>query len=427
MSGHTQQDEQLSSRSRYADCILRAWRFSTQPQIIRTVFACGLALLGVCLGIDKPPYAITMLRIVCGVSLIGMIPYLQKMRWRDCPLGLAATVLFGIYVLVTPGDWLADYKLGWRILTPLLIGVMMPFLLLQGLRVLVFSIASSLLVLFAYALFTGGEWGYADGRLCLRAGHFNTLAALLAWLLLFFIWFWNRAARPWKYWSVILAVCCLVMLVQANSRISLLGFAVAAFFLLLRCYRWKSAVVVLLVGALCVGIAFLQLNGEQQERTFNSILNLQQDKTFLSRKPIWEVSLAGIAEKPWLGRSVKAFVPFHSAYIETNAERLDKKYPIVERKVWHAHNLYLELLFSWGIAGSALLCVGVGQGILFARRQGDAFFQAMMLFLFVHGLVEWNIHTIQGCVGLFLPLGIVYGRELAGRLGLQLSAPETCK
>ena len=396
-----------------------------QPHIIRIVFACGLALLGICLGINKSSY--TMLRVVGWIALIGMVPYFLKVRWRDCPLGLAATVLFGIYVLITPGDWLADYKLGWRMLIPLLIGAALPFLLLRGLRILVFSIASSLLALFAYALFTGGEWGFEAGRLCLRAGHFNVLAPFLAWLLVFFIWFFNRASRLWKCWSVILAVCCLVMLVLTNSRASQLGFAVAALFLLLRCFRWKGAVVVLLVGALCVWVAYLQLHQEHQERTFNSILNIQQDKTFLSRKPIWEVALAGIAEKPWLGRSTKAFAPFHYAYIEAHAEHLDRKYPIVERRAGQAHNLYLELLFSWGIVGSALLCVGVGQGILLARRQGDAFFQAVMLLILVHGLFDLNINIIEGCVSLFLPLGIVYGRELAGRMALQLPAPETCK
>lgn len=424
MNGHTQQDEQLSSRPGYADCILRAWRFSTQPHIIRTVFACGLALLGVCLGLNKSSY--TMLRVVGWIALIGMIPYLLKMRWRDCPLGLAATVLFGTYVLVTPGDWLADYKLGWRMLIPLLIGVALPFLLRQGLRILVFFTAASLMVLFAYAMFTGEEWCFLNGRLCLRSGSPNSLAAQISWLLLFFIWFWNGASRPWKYLNMLLAAGCLVMLVLTNSRASQLGLAVAVIFLLLRCFSLKKAVVVLLMGALCVGIVYPQLHKEHQERTFNSILNMQQDKTFLSRKPIWEASLTGISEKPWLGRSARAFAPFYHAYIEAHAERLDSMYPLVERDTGQAHNLCLELLFSWGIVGSALLCVGVGQGILFARRQGDIFFLAVMLFILVQGLFDLNINIIEGCVSLFLPLGIVYGRELAGRLGLQPFGLDSC-
>ncbi|MBQ4132338.1 MAG: hypothetical protein IJD04_01210 [Desulfovibrionaceae bacterium] len=80
----------------------------------------------------------------------------------------------------------------------------------------------------------------------------------------------------------------------------------------------------------------------------------------------------------------------------------------------------MTLLFSWGVAGTTLFLLGVGQGLILAVRQKDIFFQAVLLFVLLHGLLDVSLLRIEGCMAIFLPLGIIYGREWSKRSQLCL-------
>lgn len=102
-----------------------------------------------------------------------------------------------------------------------------------------------------------------------------------------------------------------------------------------------------------------------------------------------------------------------------NAEDLNSRYREVEKTVYHPHNIFIGLLFMYGIVGTTLFIWSVGLALKKALAQKDLFFQVVIIFYSVFGLFEFSLDREDGIVLLFFPMGLVYGREIAASLQRQ--------
>ena len=208
----------------------------------------------------------------------------------------------------------------------------------------------------------------------------------------------------------------LILILSANRAAYLATFVSLSFLIF---YLSKKRIVPIVITVIICIVTIFVLPQEQLDRVVSSVESPLNDRTFETRKPIWEAAIAGIESAPWFGNSIRAFKAFHHNYIMENAEDLNSRYREVEKTVYHPHNIFIGLLFMYGIVGTTLFIWSVGLALKKALAQKDLFFQVVIIFYSVFGLFEFSLDREDGIVLLFFPMGLVYGREIAASLQRQ--------
>ncbi len=200
-------------------------------------------------------------------------------------------------------------------------------------------------------------------------------------------------AREGTIWKI-LGAAVGISLVRSLSKASIIGFAVAAGFYLLREPGLRRQTkIILVLGAVLGLVAFLGLIDVYVEQyTQDSQLETVTGRTF-----IWAESLDIALEKPWIGHgfySYRWIVP-----------------PFGVFEAWQAHNDALQQFFSYGLAGlfisGALYYSFLRQLRRDSRGSLRTLAASLLLFCLVRGLVDTDIF------GLSFPLWLMAALTLA--------------
>lgn len=139
----------------------------------------------------------------------------------------------------------------------------------------------------------------------------------------------------WKWLGAALALT----LVRSLSKTSILAFLVAEGFYLMRTSTLSRAnKIAIVTGSLLVAVIFSGLFAAYYTVYTNAG---SQAETLTGRTSIWLVAGGLALEEPWLGHGFHSFhsvVPIFGSF-----------------QAWHAHNEWLQLFFSYGVAGVALV------------------------------------------------------------------------
>ena len=344
---------------------------------------------------------------------------------RHVPLSALLPIAVALYTMFTPGCWFADARNGYEILSIYLIGIMAILLLQSKYFIAMFFLPIALSCTYVgsiLGIFSKSLVSY-DERLVLFLKHPNILGGVSAIALLFLVAYRDKWQGISRY--IALGMGCLIalILILSANRAAYLASIVSLFFLAFHLHLFKKRIFQLAIAAIFISICTVAvLPSNQLERMESLVESPLNDRTFETRKPIWEAAMAGIEYAPWFGNSIRSFKDFHHAYVTKNAEDLHSRYSEVEQTVYHPHNIFVGLLFMSGIVGTTLFVWSVGLALKKSLAQKDLFFQAIVIFYIVFGLFEFSLDREDGLVMLFLPMGLVYGREIAAALQRQSPA-----
>ena len=200
-------------------------------------------------------------------------------------------------------------------------------------------------------------------------------------------------ARPLFFALMAAFSICLVL---SNNRMSMTGFAAAALYVYMRKgdLRLKLAVGVLLLGLTM--LAYLGFGQEMLESLSRSG-SADEITSGTGRTRIWTVVLQMWSEQPILG------------YGAGSAKFILPKNPLLFAAAAHAHDLYLNVLFSGGIVGLGLFLWGLWVSLRSAAAQQDHGTVSLLVFFLVYGITE---PTLGGLVS-YVPIGFYAAAILA--------------
>lgn len=260
-----------------------------------------------------------------------------------------------------------------------------------------------------YALCTQAPRFFWNDRLALFFDHPNAMGYVAAWGVLYSLVQCSTASRrALPLWLGLSILPCAAVALGGSRGVYLgTGMGVAVILLLL----YRSRVLKLLpVAVLALALAGVVLPSQQQERILSAVCAPLEDVTVRMRMPIWLAALDGFQAEPLTGHGLRSFGDHHERYVESNIEALKALTPVVEPRVANPHNLYVGLLYAYGLGGVALLLLAVAPGVLRALRTRDAdaaFFLASLCFLLGAGTVDYSLHRKDGILILFLTLGLM--------------------
>jgi O-antigen ligase len=201
-----------------------------------------------------------------------------------------------------------------------------------------------------------------------------------------------------KFSAETLGLLCLALAVwlsRSRAAIGLLLICALAFAALAAWRIWhggykRLAVSILVASAIAAlaAVVFIAETGAAAERLASMA------KAWTDRANIYRQVVVAIAQNPWMGTGLGAFVDAFPLYRGSEAGY---------GGVWNAaHNIYLESLFGLGIPAFLLLAIAIGWpvtrvmiGAVKRERNATAPIAAASasLFLLLHGLVDFSVQT----------------------------------
>lgn len=389
-------------------------------RIAGTLFFLSSFLLFFCIGLDRfttpffyvsGAYAVWLLFVTIREHCLSAVP-----KTVFLPLLLVA------YTALSPGLPFKDMPMADRMLVTYLMGVSAAVFFGNTYWGLVLGMALSISGSLIGYIFTGfPEWMVFKGQLVLFFHHPSVLGASAAWCVIFIVTRWASFPGKWRFVAFAAAFLCAVALLLSVGRSAYLGAGLVCLFW--ACTFLKRHFLKIVVVSVCACVlAYTVLPAQQQERFWSAISDPFDDPTFKTRLPIWRVACSGIAESPWFGNSARGFYEYHAKYLEEYGEELRREYPSVEPRIGHPHNLFLGILYAYGMVGILLWGACFAPAVVQAYREKDVFFLSVLVFYFGYGMFEFSLHRKEGLLMLFFPLGLVYGRRLAAALQGQTPA-----
>ncbi|WP_462326193.1 O-antigen ligase family protein [Desulfobaculum sp.] len=356
------------------------------------------------LGVYKNVYiAMAVLFVFSTFSL-----FLLKKRWS--PSGYFDLFLFLLFLLVisfSGGGFLLDRKQILMFLSLFVSGVALSQCQQKKLQFILMCVLPCVFVVqfVSYYALSVDESLWMGERLKLYIIHPNVLAALCIVPICAYLGFGKQRQNVFTFLTGLIIPCCIIVLTYA--RASLLGLFVVFF---VYCILQKSRMTLFLMLIFLLGVSSIVIiEGRQAKRFVSAVTNPLEDSTFLSRVPIWMSAIEGFKENPFLGKSHNSFHGFHSEYIKKNYAGLKKTFPLVESGMYQAHNLYVGLLYSWGLFGCLLFFVIVLRSAWRSYKIDFLYGVLTIAFLFSQGFFEFILHRKDGAFIVFLPIGMSWG------------------
>lgn len=209
---------------------------------------------------------------------------------------------------------------------------------------------------------------------------------------------------------ILFAAATLVLataLLLTHSRGAFLSTALAIVALVIqaivaRLIRGKGAILAVMLG--CGLAATVGLVGDGTAQRLWETTELSPDE---ARPHLYRKTLEAIADSPWTGSGLGAFLPTHRMYRDHN---------LSAALVWDfAHNIYLESALDLGIPGAALLFLSITMVVCLCirglrRRRRDHVYPALAVAAAIlvggHGLVDFSAQMPAIAVTFAFLLGI---------------------
>jgi O-antigen ligase len=185
-------------------------------------------------------------------------------------------------------------------------------------------------------------------------------------------------------------------LVLSDNRMAMAGFGVAALYIYLQ--RGDLALKAT-IGVLGIGLALIAYLGFGEELLAGLSRSGSADEitSGTGRTKIWSVVLRLWSEQPLFG------------YGAGSAKYILPKEPLLFKAAAHAHDLYLNILFSGGAVGLLLFLAGLWLALRRSLGRRDHGVVALLLFFMAYGITEPTI----GSLASFVPMGFYAAAILA--------------
>lgn len=194
----------------------------------------------------------------------------------------------------------------------------------------------------------------AGGRPTANVGQPNNLSTLLAWGVVA-LWWLHLRKRLSSSWAWSLAGWLLLGIALTQSRTGWLQVALVGGAVMVGQHKFggtrRQGLALALLGLGFV-ITVLALGLPPSESAPTAALSLGQQVAAGKRPDIWQMALAGIAQRPWLGWGWNQNVLAHVA--------LAQHFPTLFVTIGHAHNILLDLLLWNGVPLGALIILAAG-------------------------------------------------------------------
>ena len=197
--------------------------------------------------------------------------------------------------------------------------------------------------------------------------------------------------RGWNIWLKVLAcIPMLICLIASDNRMAIVctGLALAFAYILSARVALRTSVSLLAFGAALVSFAIF---GEDLLALVARSGSADEVASATGRTQIWGVVIELWTQQPLFGYGYAA------------AQSVLPKHPMLFLAAAHAHNAYLEMLFSGGVVGLGLFLACIIATLLQAIRNRDRPAGALLLFFLVYGLTEPILSSLASlpALGLF--------------------------
>ena len=330
-------------------------------------------------------------------------------NWRNLPLPVFFPLILAFYTAVSPGHWFKDLPVGDKMLASYVAGFSAAWFFPSSYHIAIFSLPLALAVSF----FVCGAGGFSDScfagcRLILFSGNPNKLSFLAGAGVLAAIFASRQLKGRYRNFAIFAGGVNMLILILTSSRAALGATFLSILFVGVVFLRRHFSKIVL--GLLISGLAvFFFLPSAERDRLGCAISAPSQDETLKRRVAIWDVAVAGIKQRPLIGNALRSFRKFYADYTTANYAALSAKYGEFKEDPSHPHNLVLGLAYMYGLIGLPLFFLAFVPALRLAFLHGGFIFIAFLLFSFLNGMFDFNLHRVAGSLLLFFPLGLEYG------------------
>ena len=396
-------------------------RFFSAPYGTQSPYSCGkhLFFISACLTFVAMGFFESVYKPLAVAAVLGgvyLIMAWQRAGRPALPAVILLPVVFAIYIAILPG-WPAfpDMILGDIALEMYVLGLALAVFFPQRAHIPPLFLVVCICGIFFYWLFASPpSFMFGGYRLQLRFNHPNVLGLMASWCLVFLICAWRQLPRRAVFFFAAAACCLGVAILLTHGRSTYLSILLT---ILGSCFLvpWKTFRKVFLIGMACwlLGYGALLIGGH--DRLLPDVKQLAQEQSMQTRITYWEAAMDGFYAAPVTGLG-------HGTYGVYLDRYLDENYPEIKERPHYAHNMYVDVLYSWGLIGTVLLLAAFVPAVAEARRRREYFLPLSVLLMLGHGFFDSSLHTKAGLMVLFVPLGMLWGQRLAEILAVEPSS-----
>ena len=366
-------------------------------------FAC-ICLTFVAMGFFSYVYKPLAIAAVLGTAYFLMA--WQQAGRPAIPYAVLLPFAFMVYVAIFPG-WplFPDIQIADIGLEMYLVGLGFSVFFTNRAYIPPLCLAACICVTFIYWIFASPpSFTFGGYRLQLLFNHPNVLGLIASWNIVHICCVWRQLPRGMRPFAAIAIVClfsCIVLTEGRSTYLSILLTIVGSCFIM----PWKIFRKVLLAGILCWFCAYALSLSSGHARMMPNPKQLMQEQNMQTRIVFWKAALDGFYTAPLTGLGHRTYGDYLDRYITANA-------PVVEERPRHPHSMYLDILYSWGLVGAVMLFVVFVPAMLHARRQKEYFLPLSVLLMLGHGVFDSSLHMKAGLMVIFIPLGMLWGKQL---------------
>lgn len=381
-------------------------RFFGRPLVFwgkRAFFICACLTFGA-MGFFKGVYKPLAFAVALGG--VGLIIAWRQAGRPATPWAALFPVAFAAYVAVVPG-WptFPDMQIADISLEMYILGLGLAVFFPHRAYVPTLCLAASICLIFFYWLLASPPcFMFGDTRLQLLFNHPNVLGLMASWCLAHFFCVWRQLPRATIPFVVVAVICLIAAILLTEGRstyLSILLAIVGCGFIL----SWRTFRKVLLVGIVCWVCGYAALVAGGNDRLLLDGRKIMQEQSMRSRLVFWEAALDGFYSAPLTGLGHRTYGAYLAEHINANS------YDVRERPRY-PHNMYVDVLYSWGLIGAVMLVVVFVPAVVVARRRRDYFLPLSVLLMLGHGIFDSSLHMKAGLMVLFVPLGMLWGERL---------------
>lgn len=213
------------------------------------------------------------------------------------------------------------------------------------------------------------------GRLRGLTGSANGLGAVGSLTSLFIILFRTDKISGWRYFSIAALSTALICLVMSNNRMAILSLMVCLWLYFVT-FRLKGMGLIASILGLGIGVVVLLL---AQDLIFSALSrsgNASEITSGTGRAEIWSVVIELWTASPFIGygySSANSILPLDPRLFSVAA---------------HAHNMYLEILFSGGFIGIILFFMSICAYFIRALAGRNWKYLIILVFFMLRGFTE---------------------------------------
>lgn len=328
----------------------------------------------------------------------------KRAGYPAIPYATLLPFVFAIYIAIFPGRGPSpDIHIASICLQMYILGLGLGALFPQKIYLPTLCLMAGISILFIYWLFASPpSFIFGGTRLQLLFNHPNVLGLMASWCLAHTFCTWHlmpRTILPFVALGVICLVAAIFFTDGRSTYLSILLAIAGSCFIMPK----EEFCKILIIGVFfwVAGYAILLTTG--YGRPVPVVAEVLQKKNIGNRMVFWKAALDGFYSAPIKGMGHESYGTYLDDYIHKN-------FKTVKERSRYAHNMYLDVLYSWGIVGAIILLAICIPPLLEARRSQDYFFAISLLLMLGHGIFDTSLHMKAGLMVLFVPLGIQRGK-----------------